>query len=106
MSVFVAEIDGRGIAAVNAGDLHEAESFFDEEWFKSDLQCLDGDDKKPLWNGKAEIYVREAFSEEFAKWQAAHSIAVAKGEIDGIDDPWLVYLVAVTDSTDEDADED
>jgi hypothetical protein len=63
MMIFVVEINGRGIAAFNAESQIAGEAFIDEEWFRSDLMALEGDGT-PLWDGKSEIYLREALPEE------------------------------------------
>jgi hypothetical protein len=63
MAVYVAEIAGRGIAAMNAS-ADEAEEWFCGEQFKADLSCFDDKDGNPLWDGEQEIYVREALPED------------------------------------------
>jgi hypothetical protein len=100
MTIYVAEINGVGIAAVNGSSL-EAEDLFHGEPFKANLQCLTGENGKDLWDGKQEIYVREAFPEEYAKWQAAHDRALSQ-EGDDEDEQYVVFLVPVSDPTDED----
>ena len=42
-----------------------------EEWFRSDLMALERDGK-PLWDGKSEIYLREALAEEADQWRVAY----------------------------------
>jgi hypothetical protein len=93
MAVYVAEIAGRGIAAMNASA--EAEEWFCGEQFKADLSCFDDKDGNPLWDGEQEIYVREALPEEYAKWQASRSLAARRGEVNDDDEPWLHFLVPV-----------
>jgi hypothetical protein len=98
MSIYVVEINGVGIAAVNASSL-EAIEFFHGEPFKADLQCLTGENGKDLWDGKQEIYVREAFPEQYAKWQSAHDRALSQRALsqegDDEDELYVVFLVPV-----------
>ena len=68
MMIFVVEINGCGIAAFNAESEIAGEAFIEEEWFRSDLTALEGDGT-PLWDGKSEIYLREALPEEADEWR-------------------------------------
>jgi hypothetical protein len=95
------EINGRGISAFNAESKIAGEAFIEEEWFRSDLMTLEGDGT-PLWNGKSEIYLREALPEEADQWRVAYARTQFKS-IDsefGVDARWLLYLVPVSDPTD------
>ena len=101
MMIFVVEINGRGIAAFNAESEIAGKAFIDEEWFRSDLMALECDGT-PLWNGKSEIYLREALPEEADQWRVAYARTQFKS-IDsefGVDARWLLYLVPVSDPTD------
>jgi hypothetical protein len=89
MSVYILEINGRGIAAVNAGSELEANEWFRGEPFKEDLMSFG------VWDGETELFVREALPEEFVKWQASRDRARAAGEIDHQEDKWPVFLVPV-----------
>ena len=53
------------------------EAFIGEEWFRSDLMALERDGK-PLWDGKSEIYLREALAEEADQWRVAYARAQFK----------------------------
>jgi hypothetical protein len=57
---------------------------------------------KELLSGMAltRILVREAGPEEKAQFDASQAKAIHDGEIEGEDD-WLVFLVPVTDPTDD-----
>ena len=100
MMLFVVEINGRSIAAFNAESEIAGKAFIEEEWFRSDLMALEGDGT-PLWDGKSEIYLREALPEEADQWSVAYARAQFKS-IDkafGVDARWLLYLVPVSDPT-------
>jgi hypothetical protein len=66
MTIYTAEINGRGIAAFDAVDLVAALGWADGTVFQEDLFCLETDGA-PLWDGLAEIHVRPALPEEEAK---------------------------------------
>ena len=93
MMIFVVEINSRGIAAFNAESKIAGEAFIEEEWFRSDLMTLEGDGT-PLWDGKSEIYLREALPEEADEWRVAYARTQFKSiESEfGVDARWLLYL--------------
>jgi hypothetical protein len=51
---------------------------------------------QPAWDGKQEIYIREAFPEEYAKWQASYARASARARAEGEnmeeDEQWVVFF--------------
>jgi hypothetical protein len=100
MSIYVVEIEGRGVAAFNDESLPEAKHFALDGAFASDLMTLIHDGK-PLWDGSSELFVREAFPEEQHKWRASQVRAMRSGEIDNEASMWVVFLVPVIDPTDE-----
>ena len=59
MTVYVAEIDGRAVVAFNADNDLEAELEIEDEIFQNDLAVLESSGR-PLWDGEAEIHIREA----------------------------------------------
>jgi len=65
MTIFVAEIAGRAIAAFHAETPIDARYFGDEELFRADLMVLESGGR-PLWDGKSKIHVREAHEEHKA----------------------------------------
>jgi hypothetical protein len=100
MTVYVVEIQGMGVAAFNDESLPEATQFALNSAFASDLMVLIHDGK-PLWDGSSELFVREAFPEEQEKWRASQVRAMRSGEIDNEQAMWVLFLVSVTDPTDE-----
>jgi hypothetical protein len=98
MTVYVAEINGRGIAAFNTADRDSADHFVDSEPFRADLAVLESEGK-PLWNGTDDIFIREAFPEEQATFKATQARAIKDEEIEDEDDEWVLFLVPVTDPT-------
>lgn len=96
MIVYVAEIKGRGIAAFNATETAKAEHFVCDRTFLDDLMVL-RTGGLPLWDGVSKIYIRQAFPQEEAKWQASHSKAIRHGNIEADDEEmWLTFLVSLT----------
>jgi hypothetical protein len=67
MIIFVIEINGRGILAFNADSQLEAERKAQSPQIRSDLMVYETSDG-PIWNGKDEIVLREALSDERAQW--------------------------------------
>jgi hypothetical protein len=97
VTVYVAEIKGRGIAAFNADQAVEAERLIHDVTFLDDLMVL-RTSGLPLWDGLTEISVRQAVPAEEAKWQASRAKAIRTGNIDGHEEEtWLAFLVSLTD---------
>ena len=94
MSIYVAEIEGRGIAAFSAENEIAAKTQIEDEAFRADLVALENE-SRPLLDGKSEIFLREAFPEEADRWRASHAVAKINGGTD--DDDWLMFLVPISD---------
>ena len=62
MTVYVAEIRGRGIVAFNANKAAEAEDLVRDPATLDDLMVLETGGL-PLWDGVTEIYVRQALQQ-------------------------------------------
>jgi hypothetical protein len=103
MSIYVVEIAGRGVVAFSAATSEEARLFVakDEE-LRADLMVLESEGE-PLWDGNAELYIRDAYPEEQARWQASQVRALMDGEIEDEDESWVLFLVPVIDPTDKKA---
>ena|SRR5438552_15843317 len=96
MTIYVVEIKGRGIAALAADSQADAEVRVRDRSFRDDLMVL-ATNGLPLWDGVAGIDVRPAHSGEQAKWQASRAKAIRHGNIEGNDEAWISFLVALTD---------
>ena len=96
MTVYVAEIEGRGIAAFYAEDGAAAMVRVRDRLFRDDLMVL-ATDGLPLWDGVADIQLRSAFPDEEARWRASRAKAIRHGNIESEDDTWIAFLVALTD---------
>ena len=96
MTVYVAAIKGRGIAAFYAESGVAAMVRVRDPLFRDDLMVL-ATDGLPLWDGMADIQVRPAFPEEEARWRASRAKAIRHGNIEREDDTWIAFLVALTD---------
>ena len=99
MTVYVVEISGRAIAAFNAGNEMQAEGRAASKSFRADLTVLENEGHR-LWNGRDEIFVRKAFPAEEGQFGASQARAIKDKEIDE-DDDWLMFLIPVTDPTDD-----
>ena len=99
MTVYVLEIAGKAVAVCDFNTRDEAEEWPQEPWFQEDLSVLDSEGK-PLWDGIAELHVREAFDEEADRWRAMRTQAIREDEADE-DNAFLMFLVPVSDSTDD-----
>ncbi len=97
MTIYVAEIEGRAIAAFGAETEIGAEEVAEAEWFQADLMCLESGGQ-PLWNGVSEINIRKASADERKIWKRSAMEAEKRGE-DSED--WLVFLVATSDPVHE-----
>src|SRR6516162_895548 len=75
MTVYVAEIKGRGIAAFHADNGAEAERLVRDRVFRDDLMVL-ASNGLPLWDGVAGIQVRQALPWEETKWRASRAKAI------------------------------
>ncbi len=104
MTIYTVEIAGRPIITISADDRDAAVDFTNEEWFRADLMALETREHEPLWDGKSELFVREAEEEERATWDK--SIALAIAEVDGanreeaLSKGYVVFLLPVVDPTD------
>jgi hypothetical protein len=99
MTVYVAEISGRGIAAFDAASDSAAEVHLANKAFQRDLIVLQNQGR-PLWDGASPIELRPASPQETATWQSG---AIAGGDVR------FVFLVAVVDPSrfgDDDDDDD
>jgi hypothetical protein len=98
MTVYVAEIKGRGIAAFRAENGFDAERLVRDRVFCDDLMVLTTDGL-PIWDGATQIQVRQARPDEEAKWRASHAKAIRHGDIESDEDAWIVFLVSLNDPT-------
>ena len=96
MTVYVAAIKGRGIAAFYAENGTAPMVRVRDRLFRDDLMVL-ATDGLPLWDGMADIQVRPAFPEEEGRWRASRTKAIRHGNIEREDDTWIAFLVALTD---------
>jgi hypothetical protein len=96
MPVYVAAIGSRGIAAFHAEDDSAAALRVCDRSFRDDLMVL-ATEGRPLWDGMADIDVREALAGEEAKWRTSHAQAVRRGNIEHEDDSWVAFLVPLND---------
>ena len=95
MTVYVAEIKGRGIAAFHADNGAEAERLVRDRVFRDDLMVLATAYRcGTAWPASQ---VRQALPWEEAKWRASRAKAIRQCNIEREDDSWIAFLVALTD---------
>jgi hypothetical protein len=100
MDIYVAEINGRSIAAVSADKISDAEALVKTPEIETELMVIENDGT-PLWDGETPIYVRPALPEEQAAWRDFEKQEIPAGEIDpNRPEPRLCFLVPVVDPTD------
>jgi hypothetical protein len=54
-----------------------------------------GEPGEPIWDGEAEILVRESFPDEVEVWERIRAKAVRDGDTDPDDENFLTYLRGV-----------
>ena len=96
MTVYVAEISGRGIAAFNAANDIEAEAHLANKAFLRDLVVLQNQGRS-LWDGLSQIQKRIASPAEAETWQAGKT---------SDDEHPFVFLIPVVDPSSFDDDDD
>jgi hypothetical protein len=96
MTVYVAEINGRGIAAFHAENEADASRLVRGQSFRDDL-CTLTTGGLPLWDGGMNIHVRPSFPAEETKWRASRAKAVCQGNIEPEDGEWIAFLVVLND---------
>ncbi len=79
MTVYVAEIKGRGIAAFHTNNGSDAERLVRDRVFRDDFMVL-ATGGLPLWDGVTDIEVRLARPDEEVKWRASRATARLCGE--------------------------
>ncbi|CAN7750616.1 hypothetical protein C6558_27355 [Ensifer sp. NM-2] len=104
MTVYVAEISGRGIAAFDAANDIEAKAQLADRGFLRDLIVLQNKGRA-LWDGVSEIHVRMATPEETEIWQTRRAAAIPSGE-ESDDEGRHVFLVPVIDPSHDKFDDD
>ena len=96
--LYVAEINRLAVCAFDAEDQLAAETLVGKDWFKSALRVLETK-TRPLWDGESEIHVRKPNASERLEWNAARDRRRTEDKNDNAD---LVFLVPVSNPTDED----
>ena len=106
MGVYVAEIEGRAIMCFGAEDDRAADELVNANWLRDELMVLENNGR-PLWDGIAEIHVREALDDERAQRDSSFAKALFAGDAESDErEEWLTYLVPTYDPTDDDEDDD
>ena len=103
MTICVAAIKGRGIAAFYAENGAAAMVRVRDRLFRDDLMVL-ATDGLPLWDGMADIQVRPAFPAEEARWPASRAKAIRHGNVERKTTPgslsWLRSPISTAEEDD------
>ena len=103
MKYFTVEIEGKPIAAFRCEDREDAEGILEAADFHEDLMVLAGPGGKPLWDGNSSLHLRKAAQNEVEKVEAAWE--QDEDRLKNIDDEYIVFLVPVSDPTDDDVED-
>ena len=96
MPIFTTEIAGRPTVAFAARDYASALAFVHMDFLCSELRDLPAPEGAPLWDGQAELVVRDATEQEKSAWDAEVAQAIQEREIDrredALDAGWFIFL--------------
>jgi hypothetical protein len=104
MSVYVVEIAGRAVVALDAADDGEAKSLISDSEFRRDLRVFQSGGHA-LWDGVAELRLRPAHETETGIWQADQRTATLADDRT-YSRAFLVRVVDPTSFDDDDYDND
>jgi hypothetical protein len=102
MTLYVAEISGRGIVAFEAPDEAEARARLADRSFRRDLIVFQNEGRS-LWDGVSEIRLREALPTEAETYEARQSDGAGDGKNRRV---FLIPIVDPLKFVDEDDDHD
>ena len=103
MTVYVAEIYGRGVVAFDAADEVEATARLADQTLLRDLRVCQNEGRS-LWDGVSKLVVRKALPQEIDIWRSRETIVALPMVTD--DRLWRVFLVPTVDPSDFDDDDD
>lgn len=96
--IYVIEVAGRAVASFNCSGHEDALALTEEHFFREDLMALENDGR-PLWDGSTDLTVRAARYAERRRHREHFRQQVGTGEA-GFDDELVMFLVPVSDPTD------
>ncbi len=107
MTIYTIEIAGRPTLAFSAENLSAAEGAQKARGgIEGELTVLNDVNGKPLWDGEAELFLREAHEEEREEWDKVIAHAVQEGDPASRQEAeevgYVVFLVPVRDPSDDD----
>lgn len=102
MTVYVAEISGRGIVAFEAENEAEAAERLADKGLRRDLRVLQSHGRS-LWDGSSKIGLRAALPKEMEIWQDRPAAPTASSD-DEEGASWRIFLLTVVDPSDFDDD--
>lgn len=98
MTIYTVEVGGRPVAAMQSTSLSAAEEILRSDALLNELTIYEmegGEPGEPMWDGEAEILVRESFPFEVEVWERIRAKAVRDGDADPDDESFLTYLRGV-----------
>jgi hypothetical protein len=102
VTLYVAEISGRGIVAFEAEDEAAAEARLADGAFRRDLYVFQSEGRA-LWDGVSAVRLRAAQPFEVEVWHARRTKVGRSGESDGY---WRAFLISVVNPIKYDDDGD
>ncbi len=111
MTIYTIEIAGRPTLAFSAENLLAAEEAQKGAGgIEEELTVFDDASGKPLWDGEAELFLRDAHEDEREEWDKAIAHAVQEGDPASRQEAeevgYVVFLLPVSDPTDDDLEDD
>ena len=104
MTVYVAEISGRGIVAFDATSDDEAKARLADKVVQRDLLVFQNEGRA-LWDGVSEIHLRSALPNEAEIWRASRASTGQLGD-SGDEEHGHVFLIPAVDPSRFDDDDD
>jgi hypothetical protein len=95
MTLYVAEISGRGIVAFDAANEDEARARLADSALRRDLHVFQNQGRS-LWDGVSEIHLRGALPKEAETWRASRATAGRSSE-PGDREEWRIFLIPIVD---------
>ncbi|GGE45114.1 hypothetical protein GCM10007276_22850 [Agaricicola taiwanensis] len=99
MGIWTLDISGTAVVVIGDVERDEAQDIVSDDAFQDDLMAFESDGA-PLWDGTAELVVREAMPDEHEIWKEARAEAEAEEDFEE-DEASVVFLVPVSDPDDE-----
>ncbi|KQV66094.1 hypothetical protein [Rhizobium sp. Root1220] len=101
MDYFTIEVGARAVACFRSENSDDAKHFFEAEDFRDDLKILQSEGA-PVWDGVSKLGLRRATAEEASEVENAYEFDDDPERT--VDDEFVVFLIPISDISDEDDD--